>query len=184
MNLNNAFSRDDADIILRKLLKNKPSGSHYTLADLELTAAELGISKDELRHAIEAYVSEKETIELRNEVLSKKRRKLYDHIAAYVIINGGLFFMDMLTSQSGWFMYPLVGWGIGLAFDVFYTLMPKEEDIEKSVQKLRKKRQKTIKQFDAKILKDGAHISIGKNISVSLSEKSIVWKQGDTIIEI
>lgn len=184
MNSRNAFSRDDADTILRNLLNNKPNGSHYTLADLELTAAELGISKEELRQAIEVYAAEKEYNELRNEVITKKRRKLYDHIAAYIIINGGLFFMDMLTSQSGWFMYPLVGWGIGLAFDIFYTFMPKEDDIEKSVQKLRKKRQKMSKPFDAKILNDGAQITIGKNISVSLSEKGIVWKQGDTIIEI
>ncbi|HRI31879.1 MAG TPA: hypothetical protein PLQ21_10130, partial [Candidatus Kapabacteria bacterium] len=79
------FSRDDADSILRNLLQKKPVGSHYTIADLENTATELGVSKDELRQAIEIYMIEKEELEIRNEVLLKKKRKLYDHIAAYSI---------------------------------------------------------------------------------------------------
>ncbi len=178
------FSHEDADGILRNLLHNKPIGAQYTLADLENTANELGITKDELKQAIEAYLFEKEEMELRSEVLQSKRRKLYDHIAAYIIVNGGLFFLDYFTSDSGWYIYSDIGWGIGLAFDMYSTFMPKEPDIEKSVQKLRKKRGKSKQPFDFKVLEDGAHISIGKNISVSLTEKGIVWKQGDTTIEI
>ncbi|MFN5308882.1 MAG: 2TM domain-containing protein [Candidatus Kapaibacterium sp.] len=178
------FSREDADSILRNLLHNKPIGSHYTLADLENTAIELGITKDELKQAVEAYMFEKEELELRNEVLRSKKRKLYDHIAAFTIVNGGLFFLDYFTSNSGWYIYSLIGWGIGLAFDVYSTFMPKEQEIEKSVQKLRKKRGKSKQPFDFKVLQDGAQISIGKDISVSLSEKGIVWKKGDTTIEI
>lgn len=178
------FSRDDADSILRNLLQKKPVGSHYTIADLENTASELGVSKDELRQAIETYMIEKEELEIRNEVLLKKKRKLYDHIAAYSIVNSGLFLLDYFTSNSGWFMYSVIGWGIGLAFDIYGTFMPKEEEIEKAVQKLKKKRSKQKQPFDFKVLEDGAHISIGKNISVSLSDKGIIWKQGDTTIEI
>ncbi len=40
----------------------------------------------------------------------------YSHAGAYVLVNGMLFIINMLTSPSDlWFFWPLLGWGIGLA---------------------------------------------------------------------
>ncbi len=42
-------------------------------------------------------------------------RGFYTNLAAYVIVNLGLFILDMLTGGGTWFFWPLLGWGIGLA---------------------------------------------------------------------
>ena len=42
----------------------------------------------------------------------------YIHLLVYTIVNGGLFAINLLTkSEEGawWFVWPLAGWGIGLA---------------------------------------------------------------------
>jgi len=42
----------------------------------------------------------------------------YIHLLVYTIVNGGLFAINLLTkSDEGawWFVWPLAGWGIGLA---------------------------------------------------------------------
>jgi uncharacterized oligopeptide transporter (OPT) family protein len=39
----------------------------------------------------------------------------YVHLAVYILINIGLFVINYLTSkESWWFVWPLLGWGVGL----------------------------------------------------------------------
>ena len=38
----------------------------------------------------------------------------YAHLAVYIAVNAGLFLMSMVTGGF-WFIWPLLGWGIGLA---------------------------------------------------------------------
>lgn len=42
----------------------------------------------------------------------------YIHLLVYVVVNVGLFLINLLTRGQGgtwWFYWPLAGWGIGLA---------------------------------------------------------------------
>ena len=42
---------------------------------------------------------------------------LYIHLTVYVVVNLMLFSINMIASPDGlWFFWPLMGWGIGLAF--------------------------------------------------------------------
>ncbi|AMA72868.1 MULTISPECIES: 2TM domain-containing protein [Aneurinibacillus] len=50
---------------------------------------------------------------------AKKRVKalkgFYIHLVVFILVNIGLFFIDLLFSRdSTWFYFPLFGWGIGL----------------------------------------------------------------------
>ncbi|HZG84772.1 2TM domain-containing protein [Paenibacillus sp.] len=44
----------------------------------------------------------------------KKLAEFYQHLAVYVIINIGLILLNVVNG-TWWFVYPLFGWGIGLA---------------------------------------------------------------------
>jgi len=50
-------------------------------------------------------------------------KSFYIHLFVYIIVNIGLFLLNVLTSpDSLWFYWPLLGWGIGIlahAFSVF-----------------------------------------------------------------
>jgi hypothetical protein len=41
-------------------------------------------------------------------------RDFYTHAAVYVVVNIGIFIIDMVTDGGPWFYWPLIGWGIGL----------------------------------------------------------------------
>ena len=44
----------------------------------------------------------------------------YIHLAVYVVVNLGLFLLDVATGNGAtWFHWPLFGWGIGLAVHAF-----------------------------------------------------------------
>jgi hypothetical protein len=42
-------------------------------------------------------------------------RGFYVHLLVFVLVNAGLFVLDMVSSGGTWFFWPLFGWGIGLA---------------------------------------------------------------------
>ncbi|AXI08556.1 histidine kinase [Oceanobacillus sp. 143] len=58
---------------------------------------------------------------------AKKRvqnlKEFYQHLLSYVLVNTMLFIINMVTDPSyWWFIFPLMGWGIGLiahAFSVY-----------------------------------------------------------------
>lgn len=39
-------------------------------------------------------------------------RGFYMHLLTYLIINLGLFLIDVLTPGGPWFYWPLIGWGV------------------------------------------------------------------------
>jgi hypothetical protein len=77
----------------------------------------------------------------RSELLERAKKRVeeirgfYVHLGVYVIVNGSLFALNMITSPDTlWFYWPLLGWGIGLALHAFamvtenHLLGPQWED--------------------------------------------------------
>lgn len=69
----------------------------------------------------------------------KAKKSFYQHLMSYAIVNSFLFILNMITSPGYlWFVFPMLGWGVGLAFhyvDVFgipgFDILSKEwEDRE------------------------------------------------------
>lgn len=52
----------------------------------------------------------------------KELKGFYTHATAFVLVNIGLFIINLLAGGPWWFFWPLIGWGIGLgvhALNVF-----------------------------------------------------------------
>ena len=55
---------------------------------------------------------------------AKKRvaeiKGFYIHLGVYLIVNAGLFAINMITNPDNlWFYWPLLGWGVGVAIHAF-----------------------------------------------------------------
>jgi fatty acid desaturase len=60
-------------------------------------------------------------------------RAFYMHAMVFVLVNSGLFLIDLLTGDGWWFYWGLIGWGIGLgghALSVFARVSPFGADWE------------------------------------------------------
>jgi 2TM domain len=70
----------------------------------------------------------------------KKKRGLQAHLLAYVMVNLLLNALWFLTMPGGfyWPIFPMLGWGIGLAFNVWdvYAPAPTESDIQREMRRL------------------------------------------------
>ncbi|TMM35177.1 MAG: 2TM domain-containing protein [Actinobacteria bacterium] len=81
--------------------------------------------------------------ELRRLAISqlRKKRGLQAHVLAYVMVNLFLNAIWLLVMPGGfyWPVFPLLGWGIGLAFhiwDVYGPTQPTQEQIEREMRRL------------------------------------------------
>jgi len=70
----------------------------------------------------------------------RKKRDLQAHLLAYTIVN---LFLLAIWSATGagffWPMFPIFGWGIGVAFhlwDVYTPAVPSEERIQREMNRL------------------------------------------------
>ena len=73
----------------------------------------------------------------------KARKDLYSHIVVYICVNAFLIILWAVTGANyPWFVFPLGGWGIGLAFHIidvtFWQRKSDREAIEKEAEKIRK----------------------------------------------
>ena len=70
----------------------------------------------------------------------KKKSEFWTHLLAYVLVNGSIVAIWAMTGAGFfWPVFPIVGWGIGLAFhawDVFVERPPSEERIRREMDRL------------------------------------------------
>lgn len=79
----------------------------------------------------------------------KAKKEFYQHLMTFAIVNFFLFALNLVTSPSYfWFIFPLLGWGAGLAFhyvDVFgipgFDILSKEWEDRQLDDELRKLRE-------------------------------------------
>lgn len=77
--------------------------------------------------------------------MAQKRVAFRRHLLVYVLVNVLLVIMWYFTSYNRgnndgyWFAYPLLGWGIGLAFHYWGAYHDDLDSVEKEYQKIREK---------------------------------------------
>jgi hypothetical protein len=87
--------------------------------------------------------------ELRKEAKLRAEVKLgfYIHAAVYAGVNVLLFFIWWLRGGFPWFVFPLLGWGVGLLAHfmyVFAQISVTDNLAEKEYQKLKEEQQKKV----------------------------------------
>ena len=116
------YEEDEAEQILRLAASLTSTTGAMSRERLLATAAELGISPEAVEMAEKQFATKKIEVADRAEFDSQQRREFYGHLVTYVIVNGFLVVVNLVTGAGYfWAMWPILGWGIGLAFHVVET---------------------------------------------------------------
>jgi hypothetical protein len=119
------FDDEAVQDILRLAIRKQGAADDVLRARLLSAADELGLSHDSVLAAEREYrVESAKTKELAAFQAHRRRAWLY-HLYTYSIINVFLTLINLLSYKDDheiWFMYPLLGWGIGLAIHLMTIL--------------------------------------------------------------
>lgn len=69
----------------------------------------------------------------------------YAHLAIYLLVNAGLFAIAWLTGRDHWPVFPLMGWGLGLAIHGIVVLFKlrgeglRERMVAREIERLRRR---------------------------------------------
>lgn len=117
----NLKSEDEVEAILSLAIRK--SGDDLDLKSrLMETAKELGISEEAVLQAAKEFSAKKAVSTDLAEYQEYRKRGFVQHLVPYVVVNAFLFFM---ARGDSWWIYPLLGWGIGLAIHFGNTFLTK-----------------------------------------------------------
>lgn len=70
------------------------------------------------------------------------RKKFYTHVITWVVMSVFFILLNLSTTDYFWAIFPILGWGIGVAFHGIQVFSSEWEDveIEREFERLRRKR--------------------------------------------
>jgi len=124
------YSREEVQAILSRALEGAAArGDDLTHEDLVAVGRELGIESAAIEAAA-AGIGDQVAIEKAVETrVRRSRRGFVNHLFSYVIVNAALLAMNLFAGGPIWFVWPLIGWGIGIAFHARAALFPDREHL-------------------------------------------------------
>jgi len=138
--LNRRYTPEEVSAIVRRALEKRAGDDGAVSYDeLAETAREMNISPERLQAAIEEHEDSYELEKAREKVLRRRRSEFNAHLRSYLIVNGALIVINLLTTWYPWAIWPIVGWGIGLAFHASSALFPNERDVDRAARSLLRK---------------------------------------------
>jgi hypothetical protein len=185
-----SYSDDEVKAILDRALRRQGSGGEITHNELLETAHELGIDPAALQAAIMEQESVGEIENARLEWRARQKKEFFEHLRSYLIVNFILLAINLVTGGD-WFIWPLLGWGIGVAFHAAGAFFPKDSEVEKGARKLVEKRRKELaKQQKEMEWKNGkqwqfkADGNVKGSLTIVPSRGKIIIEKGDRRFEI
>jgi hypothetical protein len=122
--LDPTYSEEDVEQILRLAVSRGSAAGRVSRDQLMQSATELGVSPEALASAERAWHEQKLVNAERNEFEGELRRNFWSHVTTYIVINAFLFCINLATSPGEWwFIFPLLGWGIGMVFHAVNTFV-------------------------------------------------------------
>jgi 2TM domain len=109
------YSSDDTQQILQ-LAMTRQQTTAFSSAQLLEMAKELGISPEDLAAATTEWLTQRDLMQQRQQVNSRRRRGFMAHVIPFIAVNTFLIGLNLMTTPKHfWAIYPLSGWGLGLA---------------------------------------------------------------------
>jgi hypothetical protein len=110
------YSEREVRAILERALQHEPSDG-LTHGDLLAAAREAGISGEAVEKAALELDGLRAHDDARERILARRRAGFFSHLWAFIGVQLFLLAINLMTSPDYfWFVFPLLGWGLGLFF--------------------------------------------------------------------
>ncbi|WP_437970685.1 2TM domain-containing protein [Sorangium sp. So ce260] len=145
------YTEAEVRAILERALRDT-EGRDVGHDELVAAAEEIGISRDAIEAASRGIEHVRGEEDARAAILARRRRGFRSHLFSFLLVNAFLFAVNALTPGPWWFFWPLLAWGLGLAFHARAALSsdvsPRRlrREIERSAARARKEQELRLKE--------------------------------------
>ncbi len=137
------YGEDEAEQILRLASSISSSAEGMTRERLLATAAEIGISPEAVDEAERQIISKRTEAADRKAFDAERRRDFGTHLISFVLVNAFLCAINYLTSRGYfWEIWPLLGWGLGLAFHAAEVFLKGSDGYQKEFARWQKRQRR------------------------------------------
>lgn len=113
--MTDSYRSEDVQQILQRAMARQQEGEFSQQQLLEM-ASELNISADTLQFAEQEWLARRQETQERQAFNAQQRKGFRAHLIPYLAVNTSLVLLNLVTSPTHfWAVYPLTGWGLGLA---------------------------------------------------------------------
>ena len=145
------YTRDEVEEILRRALETQPVES-LSHEDLVEAAVEAGIDAEDVEAAARQIEEEREIRFEEDRVINWRRKRFLQSMYTYVVVNAGLFVVDIMSGPGWWVQWVLAGWGVALALGARRALLPDRERIRERARRRLQRRKRG--QWERKVRKE------------------------------
>ena len=170
------YSRDEVEEILRRALESQPLEmlSHRDLVD---AAVEAGIDAADVEAAAKQIEEEREVRAEEERIVSRRRGRFLQGIYTYVVVNAGLFVIDVMAGPGWWVQWVLAGWGIVLALSARRALMPDRQRLRARARRRIAKRRRGSWEKQVRREVDRA-IQVGVDAVIEAASRKLTAREG------
>jgi hypothetical protein len=150
------YTRQEADEILRRALAAQPATEGISHDDLVAAAREVGIPTSAIEAAAGELTADQHLSERADHIRRRRRTAFLRHLLIFLVVNGGVFFVDHADGGAYWFQYLLVIWGVILAVIGIAQLAPDRKSLlRRAERELEKERRRALRRSQRAARKEG-----------------------------
>ncbi|MDQ3037426.1 MAG: 2TM domain-containing protein, partial [Myxococcota bacterium] len=138
------YSRDEVEEILRRAAErtHEQGGEALTHDELVAAAREAGIDTSAVEEAASSLAETRQDRLAVEQWSAARKRRFVSHVMTWLVVNSGLFLIDLLSGGGWWFYWPLLAWGMAVALQAVGALRePTPEQVERVTRRARRKRE-------------------------------------------
>lgn len=141
------YSQDEVDAILGRAIERVHSRGELSHEDLVAAAREVGIPTEAIETAASEVLAERQERNALQVLRKQQWRGFSRHLVPYLIVNGMLVTLNVLTTHFPWALFPMFGWGIGLVSHFMAVVAPNRQRLERLLERQRdRERRRQMKQ--------------------------------------
>jgi len=171
------YSDAERDEILRRAIAEQQGSDEITHEELVDAAREIGIDPAKVEAAAAAISKERGQREEESEdealvrvEVTRRRARFGRHLLTYLIVNGALVAMNLAAGGTFWAIWPILGWGLGLALQAARALPgPSDEEREQILRRVSKRRARQARER-AKRAREEALRAAGQEFEVAVQQ--------------
>jgi 2TM domain len=154
-----SYSREEVQAILASAVERQHGqGDQLSHEELLAIGRELGVSREAIEAAAASGAGDE--VEVQREVritVQRLKRGFLAHLVPFILVNVFLAVLNLMIGGPLWFVWAVLGWGIGLGCHALAALAPDREELARRARRrIERDREKLRRKSERGALTDGA----------------------------